>query len=152
MIIKTQYRYGPFPPRQSAGKMKLPITIKLIVYLSNPLRSTGVLRVCRGYFGHWKCSRVLDSSRDLLSTPGPSPLLGSVLLRMPAGLLVHKPGVARPHDKIQVPKHLEERGRDHFSQSETIWSNISEHGKHSISVGCAEKLKENVTFYLFFYL
>lgn len=95
---------------------------------------------------------MLDSSRDVLSTPGTSPVLGSVLLRVAAGLLVHNPGVASPHDQIQVPKHLEEIGRDHFSQSETMWSNRSEHGKHSISVGCAEKLKENVTFYLFFYL
>lgn len=48
---------------------------------------------------------MLDGCRDLL--PPRSGLRGE-LLGVPASLLVHEPGIARPHEHVEVAKHLEE--------------------------------------------
>lgn len=47
---------------------------------------------------------VLDGCRDLL--PSRTGLRGE-FLGVPAGLLVHKPGVARPYKHVEVAKHLD---------------------------------------------
>lgn len=48
---------------------------------------------------------LLDGRRDLLPSRSG---WGGEFLRVPAGLLVHKPGIACPHKHVEVAKHLEE--------------------------------------------
>lgn len=51
------------------------------------------------------CLDELDGRGDVLPSRS---WLGREFLRVPTGLLVHKPGVARPHKHVEVAKHLEE--------------------------------------------
>lgn len=48
---------------------------------------------------------MLDGCRNLLPS---MPWLGDEFLGVPTSLLVHKPGVAHPHEHVEVAKHLEE--------------------------------------------